>query len=109
LTYAITIWSTLLTYEAEEGFIVVEAATQDVLEEARKRLEQKVGLAVHWMVYLAVNVGLVMAAGGFAGSGWRIAGWGIGLAVHTGYVVFELGSVKERLLERELARGARQP
>jgi len=85
---------------------VNEAMRQDAREAARKRLEQKFGLAAHWLVYLAVNIGLVTAAGGFDGSGWRILGWGLGLAIHTGYVLVEIGGVKERLLERELARGA---
>ena len=73
-------------------------------DRARRRIEAKVGLAVHWAVYLAVNVGLVLAAGGFAGSWWRLLGWGLGLAVHSGYVLVELGRLQQRLVERELAR-----
>ncbi len=73
-------------------------------DRARRRVEAKVGLALHWAVYLVVNAGLVLAAGGFAGSWWRLAGWGLGLAVHTGYVLFEVGRLQERLLEREIAR-----
>ncbi|MGY1722196.1 2TM domain-containing protein [Blastococcus sp. SYSU DS0533] len=72
---------------------------------ARQRVEQKLGLALHWLVYLAVNTGLVIAAGGLTGSGWRLAGWGLGLAVHTAYVVGDLGGVRERLVQRELDRG----
>ncbi len=71
---------------------------------ARQRVEQKLGLAVHWLVYLAVNTGLIVAAGGFAGSGWRLAGWGLGLAVHTAYVVGDLGRMRERLVQREMDR-----
>ncbi len=85
-----------------------QAVQQDAREAAENRLEQKLGLAVHWLVYLAVNIALVVAAGGFAGSWWRILGWGLGLAIHTGYVLFEVGAVRERLVERELARGAGQ-
>ena len=85
-----------------------EVSIQDAREAARKRVEQKLGLAVHWLVFLVVNVGLVVAAGGFAGSWGRIAGWGVGLAVHTAYVVTKVGGVKERLLDRELARGMSQ-
>jgi hypothetical protein len=73
-------------------------------EAARKRVEQQIGLAVHWVVYVAVNAGLVYAAGGFDGSWWRIAGWGVGLAVHTAYVLADADSAKERLVERELSR-----
>ncbi len=71
---------------------------------ARQRVEQKLGLVLHWLVYLAVNTGLVVAAGGVAGSGWRLAGWGLGLAVHTAYVLGDLGRVRERLVQRELGR-----
>ena len=71
---------------------------------ARQRVEQRLGLALHWLVYLAVNAGLVIAAGGLAGSLWRPAGWGLGLAVHTAYVVGDLGRLRERLVQRELAR-----
>jgi len=72
---------------------------------ARKKVEARLGLAVHWAAYLAVNAGLLIAAGGFAGSGWRLAGWGIGLAVHTAYVVLDGADWRERLVDRELARG----
>jgi hypothetical protein len=77
---------------------------QDACEIAYKRLEHKLGLVVHWLVYLAVNAGLVIFAGGFSGSWARIAGWGLGLPVHTVWVLVEVGGMKERLLERELAR-----
>ena len=108
MIYAITTESTPLTHAgwyrvAREG-VVNEVTMQEAREAARKRLEAKLGLAAHWVVYLAVNIGLVVAAGGFEGSWWRIAGWGLGLALHTGYVFVEPGGVKERLLERELAR-----
>ena len=73
---------------------------------ARKRVEARLGLAVHWVVYLAVNTGLVVASGGLEGSGWRIAGWGLGLIVHTGYVAFDAAGWRERLVDRELAREA---
>ena len=85
-----------------------EVTEQAAREAAWKRVEQKLGLAAHWVVYLAVNIGLLVAAGGFDGAWWRIAGWGLGLAAHTGYVLVEVGGLRERLLERELARGVGQ-
>ena len=81
-----------------------DVAGQAAERRARQRVEQKLGLALHWLVYLAVNAGLVIAAGGLAGSVWRLAGWGLGLAVHTAYVVGDLGRLRERLVQRELAR-----
>ena len=73
-------------------------------DRARRRAELKFGLAVHWFVYVAVNAGLVIAAGGLAGSWWRLAGWGVGLAAHTLYVLVEAGQLQQRLVQRELAR-----
>jgi hypothetical protein len=84
--------------------MTVETGRSTAEQGARERVEQKLGLAVHWLVYLAVNAGLIIAAGGFTGSGWRLAGWGLGLAVHTAYVVADLGRLQQRLVQRELAR-----
>ncbi len=84
--------------------MTTDAAQQATEQRARQRVEQKLVLALHWLVYLAVNTGLVIAAGGFAGSGWRLAGWGLGLAVHTAYVAGDLGRLQERLVQRELDR-----
>ncbi len=81
-----------------------DAVPQTGERRARQRVEQKLGLAVHWLVYLAVNAGLIVAAGGFGGSGWRLAGWGLGLAVHTAYVLGDLGRMRERLVLLELGR-----
>ncbi len=81
-----------------------DTAPQTAERRARQRVEERLGLAVHWLVYLAVNTGLIVAAGGFSGSGWRLAGWGLGLAVHTAYVVGDLGRLRERLVQRELER-----
>ena len=72
-------------------------------DRARRRGEAKVGLAVHWAVYLAVNAGL-LAAGGFAGSWWRPAGRGSGLAGHSGCVLAGIVRLQQRLVEREPAR-----
>ena len=77
---------------------------QSAEDQARRRVELKFGLAVHWFVYVAVNAGLVIAAGGLAGSWWRLAGWGLGLAAHTLYVLAGAGQLQQRLVQRELAR-----
>jgi hypothetical protein len=70
----------------------------------RQRVEQELGLAVHRLVHLAVNTGLVIAAGGPAGPVRRPAGWGVGLAAPTAYVSGDLGRLRERLVRRESAR-----
>ena len=84
--------------------MAMDADGRTTEQRARQRVEQKLGLAVHWLAYLAVNTGLIIAAGGFAGSSWRLAGWGLGLAVHTAYVVADFGRLQQRLIQRELAR-----
>ena len=84
--------------------MAADAARQAAERRARQRVEQELGLVLHWLVYLAVNVGLVAAAGGLAGSGWRLAVWGLGLAAHTAYVVGDLGRVQEWLVQREVDR-----
>jgi hypothetical protein len=68
---------------------------------ARQRVEQELGLALHRLVHLAVNTGVVIAAGGLAGPGWRLAGRGSGLARHTASVV---GELREGSVQRESAR-----
>ena len=81
-----------------------EAERQSATQRAERRVQLRLGLAFHWVVYLAVNAGLVIAAGGFDGSWWRLAGWGVGLAAHALYVLTETGQLQQRLVQRELDR-----
>ena len=81
-----------------------EAEARSATQRAQRRVQLQLELAVHWVVYLAVNAGLVVAAGGFHGSWWRLAGWGVGLAAHTLYVLTETGRLQQRLVQRELDR-----
>ncbi len=81
-------------------------AMSDAYEAARRRVEQRGGLAVHWLVFLVINAVLVVGADGFAGSAWRLAGWGLGLALHTVYVLIDVDELKDRLVRREVERSA---
>jgi hypothetical protein len=81
-------------------------AMSDAYAAARQRVEQRGGLAVHWLVFLVINAVLVVGAGGFAGSAWRLAGWGLGLALHTVYVLIDVDELKDRLVRREVERSA---
>ncbi len=78
----------------------------DAYASARQRVEQRVGLAVHWLVFMVVNTALVVAVGGFGGSAWRLAGWGLGLALHTVYVLIDVDRLKDGLAAREVERAA---
>lgn len=80
------------------------ATQQSAVHRAQRSVELRLGLAVHWLVYVAVNTGLVIAAGGFSGAGWRLAGWGVGLLVHTLYVVADAGRLQQRLVHRAPVR-----
>ncbi len=81
-------------------------AVSSAYASARWRVEQRGGLAVHWLVFVVINAVLVVGAGGFAGSAWRLAGWGLGLALHTVYVLIDVDELKDRLVRREVERSA---
>ena len=73
---------------------------------AEASVEQRVGLAVHWLAFVAVNLGLAMANGfsGFGLTAGYLWGWGIGVVFHTVYVVADSASWRDRLVERDLQR-----
>ena len=51
---------------------------------ARKRVAMKMGFAIHLLVYVLVNAGLVVLSLSRGGS-WHwgpLLGWGLGLAIH---------------------------
>lgn len=77
----------------------------DPYELAERRVQARIGLGVHWLVYVVVNLGMVVAAGGTDGAIWRLAGWGLGLLLHTAAVMIDVEGLRERLIERELGRG----
>ena len=70
---------------------------------ARAQVQERLGLAVHWLAFVAVNVGLAIA-NGFSLTAGYLWGWGVGLAVHTVYVVAGTAGWMDRLVNRELQR-----
>ncbi len=86
---------------------------QQVYERAKKRVAAKIGFYIHLTVYVAVNILLLiinLATTEYPWFKWPLVGWGVGLGVH-GLIVFALGSgssIKERMIEKELQRQARQ-
>ena len=60
---------------------------EEIYKQARKRVEEKKGFFVHFIVYICVNIGLVLiwafaAGGGYPWFLWPLGGWGIGLLFH---------------------------
>lgn len=78
----------------------LDTRAADVPAWARERAEMLQGLYVHLFVYVLVNGGLFMINwltrpdGGEWWVKWPLMGWGIGLVVHIGTVVFPVFSPK---------------
>jgi hypothetical protein len=75
---------------------------------ARKRVGMKLGWAIHAVVYVLVNLGLLVlnaASGSYHWSVWPLAGWGLGLAIHGAVVAFALRGegIRRRMLDDEIA------
>lgn len=83
-------------------------------EQARRRVEAKIGFFTHLGVYVVVNTLLIVInlqnSPEHLWFYWPLLGWGIGIAFHAlGVFVFFRGSVlKERLVARELRRLERE-
>jgi hypothetical protein len=77
--------------------------------QARRRVNQKMGFAIHATVFVLVNLGLAtinFATGGKAWHLWALAGWGLGLAIH-GFVTFARlngDNLRERMMQDEVER-----
>lgn len=78
---------------------------------AIKRIKAKREFAVHAMIYIVVNIGLViiwaLASAGYFWPGWVILGWGIGLGAHAVEVYFRPRSISEEDIRDEMRRGSR--
>lgn len=90
-------------------------ADNERYEQARRRVEAKIGFFTHLGVYVVVNALLIII--NLQNSPdqlwfyWPLLGWGIGIAFHAlGVFVFFRGSVlKKRLIDRELRKFDREP
>src|SRR5690606_9716608 len=87
----------------------------ELYEQARRRVEAKIGFFTHLGVYLIVNALLIVINLQNSPDSlwfyWPLLGWGIGIAFHAlGVFVFFSGSVlKKRLIDRELRKLDHQP
>jgi len=80
-------------------------------ENAKKRVEARMGFYIHLIVYFVVNTVLVILNLTFKKDYfwaiWPILGWGIGLIVHalSTFVFTGESSLKERLIKKEMRKG----
>jgi 2TM domain len=80
-------------------------------EEARKRVEAKMGFFCHLAVFTVINIVFLIVAG--VDWLWVTLFWGVGLALHAWKVFFSdsgtIAAWKERQIEKELGKGASPP
>ena len=85
---------------------------QEAYEKARKKVEAKIGFYIHLAVYAGVNTLLIVinliTSTQYLWFKWPLIGWGIGLFFHAlGVFAFSKGlSLKERMIEKEMKKGA---
>ena len=79
-----------------------QLSDEEILKQARKRVEEKKGFLIHLMVYVLVNLLVILmwafvTGGGYPWFVWMAGGWGIGLLFHgLGVFVFNKTSGWER-------------
>ena len=86
-----------------------QLSEEEIYKQASKRVEEKKGFFVHFIVYICVNIGLVLIWAFADGGGhpwflWPLGGWGIGILFHfLGVFVFSRSTGWER---REIEKEA---
>lgn len=80
--------------------------SDDRYKAAERRVDQRVGFAVHLLAFVVVNA-MLSSQSGFDPTAGYFWGWGIGLGAHALFVLASGTRVKQRLIERELARAHR--
>ena len=87
---------------------------QEAYSNAKKKVEARIGFYIHLAVYLVVNTFLsvlnLAVTGGPFWVMWPMIGWGSGLIFHGlfTFVFHPVPSMKERLIEKEMQKGAAQ-
>ena len=87
---------------------------QEAYQQAKERVEAKLGFFKHLTVYVWVNFLLVLinllTSPQHLWFQWPLLGWGIAVFLHALKVfAFTRGSaIKERMIEKEMAKGTRK-
>lgn len=81
----------------------------ELLRRARQRVGMKIGLGIHAVVFVAVNLLLAfinLGHGGMRWHLWPLGWWGLGLAIHAAVVLFSLrgDGLRERMIAREVEK-----
>lgn len=82
---------------------------QDMHKRARKRVEARMGLYIHALVYVCVNLGLFVWNLVQGDPRWHVLpllGWGLGLAIHALVTTVSLrgDGLRQRLFDQEMRR-----
>jgi phosphate/sulfate permease len=83
---------------------------KEAYRKAEQRVRAKMGFFIHLCVYLGVNLILfiinweTLGPNGYHWFIWPLLGWGIGIFFHFMGVFFFSGSIKERMIAKEIER-----
>jgi fatty acid desaturase len=86
----------------------MEPSDAELEATARRRVETRTGFALHAVLFVVVNTGLVLIwslTRGYPWFVWPLLGWGVALLIHAVTLVIGPDSPREeRAVQRELQR-----
>ncbi|MDN3543164.1 MAG: 2TM domain-containing protein [Roseateles asaccharophilus] len=87
-----------------EALAQQEQAERQLLRQARRRVDLKMGWLTHACVFVLVNLGFALLGDGQRWTQFPLWGWGLGLAIHGVVTLLALngGGLRERMLAKEL-------
>jgi hypothetical protein len=83
---------------------------KEAYRKAEQRVRAKIGFYIHLCIYIGVNLVLyfinreTLGPDGYHWFIWPLLGWGVGIFFHFMGVFFFSGSIKERMIAREIER-----
>jgi Flp pilus assembly protein TadB len=87
-----------------EALAQQQQAERQLLRQARRRVDLKMGWLTHACVFVLVNLGFALLGDGQRWTQFPLWGWGLGLAIHGVVTLLALngGGLRERMLAKEL-------
>lgn len=81
----------------------------EAYKRAEKRARAKIGFYYHLTAFIVVNLMLIFiwyfaAGGGYQWFWWPMMGWGIGILFHGMGVFLSKGTMKEKMIQKELEK-----